>query len=147
MTKELTELQAATLEAIKGRISGMKITGKELASAIGLKPRSPGKEGADMRRIIHALRVKGFPICASTEGYWWPISKEELQGYIESFQGRVDDQQAAVDGMRLGGKEFDIGRWAPGKYIVEEDGGMKTYNVSAERMEVFKNKFPEAKRI
>lgn len=147
MTKELTELQKATLDVIKERIPGVRITGKEIASIIGLKPRSSGKEGADMRMIIHALRVKGYPICASSEGYWWPVSKEELQGYIDSFQGRVDDQQAAVDGMRLGGKMFDIGRWVPGRYLVKEGDGMKTYNVSAERMEVFKAQYPEAKRI
>lgn len=100
----LTELQRRALGCIASHGKDRPVTGKDVANAIGLKPRSTGKAGADMRSIINALRVKGFPVCATGEGYWWPESREELSAYIASFQGRVDDQQRAVDGL---GQGFD----------------------------------------
>lgn len=78
------------------------VTGKEIANQIGLKPRSTGKEGADMRSVLNALRTKGYPICADGKGYWWPRDDHELSAYITSFQGRIDDQQKACDGLKKG---------------------------------------------
>lgn len=98
----LTDLQTAALDAITNHDAAHPITGKAVAGIIGLKERKSGKEGADMRSIVHALRVKGYPICATGAGYWWPKNKEEAQAYILSFQGRIDDQQVALDGMRTG---------------------------------------------
>lgn len=100
--KELTELQRKTLEIVVKRTCEHPITGKDIAVLIELKSRESGREGADMRSIIHALRVKGYPICASGDGYWWPQNKDELDAYIQSFQSRVDEQQVALDGMRNG---------------------------------------------
>lgn len=102
----LTDLQTATLSTIRDFSSIKPITGTAIARIIGLKERKSGKDGADMRSIIHALRVKGYPICATGAGYWWPKDQGELQVYIESFQNRVNDQQAAVDGLRLGMKHI-----------------------------------------
>lgn len=102
MRETLTQLQQDTLTAVMDRGPAGPITGKELAGVIGLKPRSSGKEGADMRSIINALRVKGYPICADGRGYWWPANDHELSAYITSFQGRIDDQQRACDGMKQG---------------------------------------------
>lgn len=102
MSENLTTLQEDTLRLIRGRGVNSPITGREVASAIGLKERKSGKDGADLRSIINALRVKGYPICATGEGYWWPETDVELNGYIESFQGRIDDQQRACDGIKKG---------------------------------------------
>lgn len=98
----LTDFQRAALDTITDRDSLHPVTGKKVAEIIGLKDRKSGKEGADMRSIIHALRVKGYPICATGAGYWWPKTREEADAYIASFQGRIDDQQTALDGMRVG---------------------------------------------
>lgn len=54
-----------------------------------------------MRSIINALRVKGYPICANGIGYYWPATPKELDDFIASFQGRINDQQKACSGMRL----------------------------------------------
>lgn len=145
---ELTDLQYATLNILKERLPGTPVTGKDIANAIGLKPRSSGKEGADMRSIIHALRVKGHPICADGRGYWLPASKEELKAYIESFQGRVDDQQAAVDGMRLGLANHGLPEKPvrPLPRYIYRDVDDKLYDVPAEQVEMFEKKFPGAKR-
>ena len=42
----------------------MPLTAKQITHIIGLKE-DFSKEGANMRSIIHALRVKGYPICAN----------------------------------------------------------------------------------
>jgi len=96
---ELTELQAAALSAIRVQTQKDPITGANLATKIGLKPRSSGKPGADMRQIIHALRVKGYPICATGNGYWYPANLEQLDWYIESFKNRIEDQSTALRGL------------------------------------------------
>lgn len=149
---ELTELQKATVREVQQHGADNPITGKDIANAIGLKPRSSGKEGADMRSIINALRVKGYPICAHGNGYFWAQSKQELQGFIEGFQGRIDKQQEACDGMR---QAFDkVGGELPkeaeksSRWIVPQlDGTVRPYNVPDSRLQEFKTKFPNARRM
>lgn len=97
---ELTELQEKTVAILQFTNSLEPVTGRDIANRIGLRPRSSGKEGADMRSIIHALRIKGFPICANGDGYFWARTSVELNDFIRSFQARVDDQQRAIDGMK-----------------------------------------------
>ncbi len=148
--KELTEYQQKTLGAILGRTCEYPITGKEVARIIGLKPRDSGKGGADMRSIIHALRAKGYPICASSDGYWWPQNKDELNAYIQTFQNRVNEQQVAVDGMRLGfdkiaspeaSQPVNVGV----KSTFEVDG--VAHIVDLEHIEAFMVKYPHARKI
>lgn len=111
--KDLSPLQEKTLSILLEHGKANPITGKTISGMINLKPRSSGKEGADMRSIIHALRVKGFPICATGDGYYYPQSSEELSAYITEFQGRVDNQQVALDAIK---KAFDkIGYKVPPK--------------------------------
>jgi len=98
--KNLTELQSAVLEIINQHPKGNAITGREIVNFIHLKQRDNRKEGADMRSIIHALRAKGYPICATDEGYWFASTSGELSEYITSFQGRIDKQQMAVDALK-----------------------------------------------
>lgn len=107
MREELTELQSKALGVVRSRRAGAPVTGTEIANAIGLAPRANGKAGADMRAVINALRVKGWPICASGEGYWWPANSAELAAYIASFEGRIRDQQRALDGLRDGFDKID----------------------------------------
>lgn len=99
---DLTELQRKTLKCIYQHSNQNPITGKEIANLIGLVPRDTGKEGADMRSVINALRSKGYPICASGEGYWYPRNKADLDEFVQSFQGRIDSQQKALMGIRAG---------------------------------------------
>jgi len=101
---KLTQHQAKTLLIISQHSSADPITSKEVANRIGLKERDSGKEGADMRSIINALRTKGHPICANGKGCFWPANKYEVENYIASFQGRIDQQQKACSGMKQGVK-------------------------------------------
>ena len=96
----LTPLQEATLRTLKPCGKSNPITGTKIANAIGLKQRRSGKEGADMRSIIHALRMKGYPICATGAGYWWPKTRTELSSYIVSFEMRVVKQEEALKGLK-----------------------------------------------
>lgn len=100
MSIELTNLQQQTLEKVKEHYRDNPITGAHLAEEINLEPRSTGKEGADMRSIINALRTKGHPVCANGKGYFWPRNVEELSKYIDEFQNRINDQIKALEGLR-----------------------------------------------
>ena len=107
MPEELTELQSKALGVVRRHGDASPVTGAEIANAIGLPPRANGKAGADMRAVINALRVKGWPICASGDGYWWPANSAELAAYIARFEGRIRDQQRALDGLRDGFDKID----------------------------------------
>ena len=100
MANDLTLLQTEALECIKKHPKSNPITGAKLAAEINLEPRDTGKDGADMRSVINALRTKGKPICAGARGYFWPKDYAELNQYIDEFQRRIDDQQKAINGLR-----------------------------------------------
>lgn len=144
----LTELQRATLEVVNKRSLKNPITGKEIANEIGLKPRSSGKKGADMRSIINALRVKGYPICAHGNGYYWAKDKAELKMFIDGFQARIDKQQVACDGLN---EAFDkVGGELPEEaekihmYAVEKEGIVKFFSVRDTDKERFLRQYPQA---
>lgn len=150
----LTAYQQSALDIILQHGRGNPIRGKDVANAIGLKPRSTGKEGADMRSIINALRVKGWPVCASGKGYYWPASQEELSAYVASFRARLADQSKAIAGMEFG---FDKVGQPTGKaaaqaqkelyYEVRVNGEIKVWNIAGSREAEFLEKFPDAKKV
>lgn len=96
---KLTILQQQTLLTIYAHGRENPITGRQIIAAVKLRERASGKEGADMRSIINALRTKGFPIGASGDGYWYARTPEDLSTFISEFQGRIDKQQQACDGL------------------------------------------------
>lgn len=100
--RTLTDLQRKTLELIKNRTKEDPITGAEVADKISLQYREDSYRGADMRSIIHALRVKGFPICAGGRGYWYAQSRLELKNYIEGLEGRINKTKEALEGLYSG---------------------------------------------
>lgn len=146
----LTDLQRAALDQITDRGATTPITGKEIANKIGLKPRDTGKEGADLRSIIHALRVKGYPICGGTKGYWWPKTKEEVQESIESMEGRAREILEAVEGLRLGlgmiGATVGQIRATSAKPVAYRVNG-KVGLIAADKIEEFEAAYPEAVRL
>lgn len=141
MTNDLTELQEDVLRVVMDRTSAGPVTGRSIASIVGMKKRRSGKEGADLRAVVNALRRKGYPICATGEGYWWPRDDAELSGYIVSLQGRINEQQEACDGMKKGfalilkkAKELAPGRsvtvrWEEKVYMVTE-GSLEDFLLS-----------------
>ena len=94
----LTELQQRTLDVLKDVKKISPITAGRLAFSIHLKE-NPRKEGANMRSIIHALRVKGYPICANGNGYYYAQTSTELSEYIVSLNSRIDKLQEASNGL------------------------------------------------
>lgn len=92
------------LDEIKQHSCKDPISGSKLADLIGLSNRPGNKPGADIRAIIHALRLKGLSICANGRGYYWPADQAELLTYVLEFQARIDKQQEALNGLRRGGR-------------------------------------------
>ena len=117
--KELTDLQRRALTLVQVRPKGREITGKEIANLIGLRPRDTGKEGADLRSVVNALRKKGYPICANGSGYYYPETKKQIEEYIDSLRGRIRKEQEALDGIRDGIVEWE--RWPKHRLIDESD--------------------------
>lgn len=88
------------MQVVRAHWKGNEITGKAIANAIGLRQRSTGKEGADMRSVINACRKKGLPICANGKGYYWPRNRQEITEYIHSLEGRIRKEEEALNGMK-----------------------------------------------
>lgn len=98
--ENLTALQNKVWDIVKRHGRASPITGKQIAETVDLKERDSGKEGADLRSIVHALRVKNYPVCASGDGYYVAQTSEELSKYIFSFEGRIAKEQAALEGLK-----------------------------------------------
>ena len=88
------------IEILRQHTREFPITGKLLAKKIGLPQRKSGLEGADLRALIHELRVAGFPICASTSGYYFAQNKAELDNFIGRLENRIGKQQEVVDTLK-----------------------------------------------
>jgi len=145
--ENLTESQKRTIEVVKRHSKERPVTGTEIANQIGLKERDSGKQGADMRSVINALRVKGYPICAHGNGYYWPRDQKELTEYVDSFQGRIDDQQRACDGLRAGSDKLaEVPKQEQMfMYRSSKDGIM--YHVVESKLEKFLSDHPGSTKI
>jgi len=94
----MTYYEQKALKILSFHIGGNNpITGKHLAEKINLP--ECGKEGANMRAIIHQLRLKGWPICASDRGYFLARTKEELTKFIISLEKRIKSQKEVLKGL------------------------------------------------
>jgi|CXWL01.1.fsa_nt_gi hypothetical protein len=151
---DLTDLQRRTLEIISMHPANKPVTGKEVAIQIGLKARATGKEGADMRSIIHALQVKGYPVCASGRGYWYPSDGDELKAYIGSLKARATMVQEAVDGLKCGyalvgqAKAQEAVKVATKvRFIAKKDGIRTAFEISEANIEAFMEQYPDAERL
>ncbi len=102
----MTSLQVDVLNVLINHPKSNPITGKEIAFAVNLKERDSGKEGADLRSIINALRVHGYPVCAAGTGYYYAKTEKELDEFIASFSGRIEKQTKALIGLRTAKAKF-----------------------------------------
>ena len=149
----LTDLQRGALELITMHSIARPITGTEISSRIGLK-NSRSREGADLRSVIHALRVKGYPVCASGSGYWYPADGSELKEYITGLEARANELLVAADGLKLG---YELVGQAKGQEEVKKatmvhframkEGIMTVFTFSEAKEEAFLAKYPDAERL
>ena len=97
----LSPNQHATLKIlIADTSSKAPISNLMLSKKIGMRERRSGVEGGDMRSIIHALRVKGFPVCANGRGYFYARTDAELSKFILAMQNRLQSQEDALKGLK-----------------------------------------------
>lgn len=95
--RPLTTLQSAVYQILKNHVGKENpITGAEIQKQINLFD-TDHKKGANLRQIINTLRDKGYTICANENGYYYAKNKFELYEYIQEFQNRIDEQQAACN--------------------------------------------------
>lgn len=134
--ENLTFYQEEALRIIALHTQNNPITGVAVAKRINLKDRDSGKEGADIREVINALRCKGYPICANSMGYFYARLKPELQTFIESFKGRIDKQTEAYNGMLHGFDRLDTEFELPEDMVVVPERSGSSGHIS----EAMKNK-------
>jgi hypothetical protein len=96
--RPLTETQNKVLGLISSKDKEHPITSYQLSRQAAIEDKDH-KIGANLRSVVNALRDKGYPICASNEGYYYPQRPEELADYIQSFNKRIEQQQNARDAL------------------------------------------------
>ena len=94
----LTETQSRVLTIIAERGKSNPVTGAQLSRMVDMVEKAE-KIGANLRSVVNTLRDKGYPICAGSDGYYYPQSYEELKDYIESFSRRIEQQIKARDAL------------------------------------------------
>jgi hypothetical protein len=105
---DLTKLQRSALEILCQHDRQHPITGRDLSLVLTGYSDNKAKPGANLRQIIHALRVKGFPICAVSEGYYYPLSLNDIDDCIFQLDGRIAQIQRAKSGMLEGRRRFEL---------------------------------------
>lgn len=56
-------------------------------------------DGCTLRGIVNKLRTKNYPICSTTNGYFWGENKNELYKTINQLKHRVDGINNAIMGL------------------------------------------------
>ena len=143
----LTDLQRSVLDIITMHPKERPITGTDIANRLEMKTRANGYEGKDLRDVVHALRCKGYPICAHGRGYWYPKDGDELKAFIGSLEGRAEKVQDAIDGLKAG---YSLVGQAKGQEevkkatrVVYRANGV-VYEVSGDHVADFLEKYPNA---
>lgn len=81
---------APVLDKLKKHVgAGNPIKSKDLCS----KP-------IKARLMVHALRVKGYPICSGRDGYYMAKTSEELAGTIKYIKAIADEQYRTLQGLQ-----------------------------------------------
>lgn len=91
-----------------------KCTNEDFREHLGMFP-------ADVRRYVHALRIKGVPICSSSRkssGYWIG-SKEEIEETIAHLKSRIHAMREVVNALEKCDEEVFKNQIEMG----EKDGG------------------------
>lgn len=104
--EHLTEPEKVVLEIIKKHNAGNKIFDGQIREQILIADPAE-KPGAGLRRVINALRCKGYAICSDTRGYWYASTKQELVDNIEALKGRAIKILEAAKGMEHAIPVFD----------------------------------------
>lgn len=92
--EELTFEQSYLLDVLQehhmGRLNA--VTAREL--------RIHGRNPRELRRIVHDLRVLGYPICSGQEGYYYAENSRELAGTMRFLESYLKEMQEAINGIR-----------------------------------------------
>jgi hypothetical protein len=80
-----------TLKLISNHIGiNSPLSGSKISSLINLKTK--GIQGAEMRNIIHKIRLRHYPVCATFAGYYYAMTIEELEEFRKILRERIDKQ-------------------------------------------------------
>ncbi len=71
---------------------GIKIKSKRLEAILDIN-------GNEVRAIIHYLRGQGYPICSSTQGYWYTDDPEEIDKSINHLRQRANSITSVANAL------------------------------------------------
>lgn len=77
-------------------LQGQKRTGQAFAADYLLS----SKGDVAIREMVHALRIAGYPIAGSGDGYWWATDPADLDKPIDSLERRAKSIQSVAEAMR-----------------------------------------------
>lgn len=69
------------------------IKGRELCTLFNLHDKQ-------VRNIVGALRQDGYPICSSTNGYWYSENIADIEKTVRRIESQIVQMTGAVKGLR-----------------------------------------------
>ena len=105
----LTRTEQLIVDTIRQHRRAAPIIGRDIIARFNLEPTEAKRKGAKLRAYINEIRAKGYPICASGDGYFWPSNGQDILDQVESLEGRASLIIRAADGMRAGMRIFQDG--------------------------------------
>ena len=96
-TKITTYQEQVLSHLIDSSSAAYPISGANLKKKFNIK--SNKTDNGNVRAIIHALRLKNYPICANSKGYCYAKTDIELSKFITKMNTRVEAMNEAIKGM------------------------------------------------
>lgn len=101
----LTQVEQDFLDVITTRVGEENsITATEFRPLFNISSR-------EVRRIVHSLRVCGYPIGSSNKGYYLAQTKQELKGtinFLRSYIRQIEEVATALEKVDLQDGDCDI---------------------------------------
>ena len=99
MTKKLTDLKLTDLTGNEIRVYQYLRAGKKNSRSKEWLCNKTELDEREVRRAIHGLRLKGYPICSATEhpgGYWLCNDEQDLVCFIADLKIQRDAFSKAI---------------------------------------------------
>ena len=94
-------MDACCVLALLTEKGGGLITGCEIGKRCGIQP-------VAVRAAINDLRSNGYPVCATSGGYYISRDALEVRKTIYSMEHRMRAMQRAVDGLHKALEEMEV---------------------------------------
>lgn len=117
--QKITDLDNRILNMIKNN-KGIKL--KEVVE------KSVGISEREIRKSIQNLRMEGYPICNTGNGYYYPTTKTEIGSCIRYMKRGISGQEKTIGDMRKAYRKFvPLEKKKELSILIETDNGKEFY--------------------